>query len=104
MRHGCFSVADPLSNTLAPATLISGNGYSVNPAYGGGQTRSYLIFFDQPPGGLDSTVLLDIRSSSGRNMAATVTRGTVIDLQVTVDVGTNINSGENLSVCFSLLR
>lgn len=104
MRHGCFSVTDPLSNTLAPATRISGNGYTVTSAYGGGQTRSYFIFFDQPPGGLDSTVLLDIRSSPGRSMAATVKRDNIIDLLVTVDVASNIASGENLSVCFSLFR
>lgn len=97
-------MTDPLSNTLAPATRTSGNGYTVTSAYGGGPTRSYFIMFDQPPGGLDSTVLLDIRSSPGRNMAATVTRGNPIDLLVTVDVGSNIASGENLSACFSLFR
>ncbi len=104
MRHGCFSVADPLSNVVAPATLISGSGYTVTSAYGGGQTRSYFIMFDQPPGGLNSTVLLDIRSGPGRSMTANVTRDYVIDLLVTVDVASNISAGENLSVCFSLFR
>lgn len=104
MRHGCFTVADPLSNIVAPATLISGSDYTVTSAYGGGQTRSYFIMFDQPPGGLNSTVMLDIRSGPGRSMTANVTRDYMIDLLVTVDVASNISAGENLSVCFLLFR
>lgn len=105
LRHGCFKVADPLSNTLAPATLVSGSGYTVNQAYGGGQTRTYFIFFDQPPAGRDFTVLLDIRTSTGRSLAATFdTQTPSIELLVTVDVSNTINAGEDLSFCFSALR
>lgn len=104
MRHGCFTVQDPLANTLAPATLVSGNGYTVNSAYGGGTSRTYFIFFDTPPGGLDSTVLLDVRSSAGRSLAATVTRGNPIHLLVVVEVRDTIAPGENLNLCFALFR
>ena len=105
LRHGCFKVQDPLSNTLAPATILSGTGYTVNPAYGGGQTRTYFIFFDQSPGGTNLTALLDIRTSTGRSLAATYsTTSSFIDLLVTVDVGSTINAGEDLSFCFSAMR
>jgi hypothetical protein len=106
LRHGCFKVQDPLSNTLAPATIASGTGYTVNPAYGGGQTRTYFIFFTEPAAGKDLTVLLDIRAgSTGRGMAATSTTTTPhIDVLITVDVSNNINAGEELRVCFSALR
>jgi hypothetical protein len=105
LRHGCFKVQDPLSNTLAPATILSGTGYTVNPAYGGGQTRTYFIFFDQSPGGTNLTALLDIRTSTGRSLAATYsTTSSFIDLLVTVDVGSTINAGEDLSFCFSVMR
>ncbi len=105
LRHGCFKVTDPLSNTLAPATLVSGSGYTVTSAYGGGQTRTYFIFFEQAPAGRDFTVLLDIRTSTGRSLAATFdTQTTGINLLVTVDVGNTINAGEDLSFCFSALR
>ena len=106
VRHGCFVVSGPASNPLAAPSTINGHGYSVNPALDPGDStkRVYFILFDAPPGGLDSTVLLDVRSSTGRSLAATVQRGSPIDLLLKVDLGASFPEAEDLSVCFTLMR
>ena len=106
VRHGCFTVNDAGFNAFAPASLVSGSGYNVNPAISpnGATKRAYFIFFNTPPGGLNSTVLLDVRAITGRSLPATVQRGTPIDLLLEVDLGNGFMPNEGISVCFMLMR
>ena len=106
VRHGCFTVNDAGFNPFAPASLVSGSGYNVNPAISpnGATKRAYFIFFNTPPGGLNSTVLLDVRAITGRSLPATVQRGTPIDLLLEVDLGNGFMPNEGISVCFMLMR
>lgn len=105
MRHGCFSVQDdPTGNTWGIATLISGADYTVNPAYDNTTGNpAYFIVFGTPPGGLDSTVVLDVRNgTTGRPLSATVQRGHAIDLMVALKEPSV--PGQGVSVCFTLMR
>ncbi|MBB1650226.1 MULTISPECIES: hypothetical protein [Delftia] len=69
------------------------------------QKRVYFVMFDTPPGGFDSTVLLDARNSTtGRGIPIKVQRGSPIHLTLTVNVDNEFTAGQALSVCFSLFR
>jgi hypothetical protein len=105
MRHGCFRVTYLTSDPLRPVSRIGGNGYTVNPATdpGDNQKRVYFILFDAPPGGLDSTVLLDVRAASGRGLPTSVQRGNPIHLLLKVDVS-SVQEGEEYDICFTLMR
>lgn len=106
MRHGCFTVAMPAMDRMQPAVITSGQNYVVSAALHptDAAKRVYFVLFDTPPGGLDSTVLLDVRSSSGRALDATVERHYVLDLILQVNLGATFPSEEGLSVCFTLVR
>jgi hypothetical protein len=106
MRHGCFTVAMPAMDRMQPAVITSGQNYVVSAALHptDAAKRVYFVIFDTPPGGLDSTVLLDVRSSSGRALDATVERHYVLDLILQVNLGATFPSEEGLSVCFTLVR
>ena len=102
LRHGCFTVRNPIAYPLGPATLVSGANYTVTPGTDGAYP-GYVIQFDTPPGGLDSTVLLEVRgNNTGRRFAATVQRDYVTDLIVVLKE--QPPGGEDLSVCFVLMR
>jgi hypothetical protein len=106
MRPGCFTVAMPAMDRMQPAVITSGQNYVVSAALHptDAAKRVYFVIFDTPPGGLDSTVLLDVRSSSGRALDATVERHYVLDLILQVNLGATFPSEEGLSVCFTLVR
>lgn len=105
VRHGCFNGTYSTSEPLHPVTFISGSGYTVAPALHPSDTkkRVYFIFFTYPPGGRDTTVLLDVRSSSGHSLPVTVERPNWVDLLLQVDVN-SLQDLETFSVCFMLMR
>lgn len=105
VRHGCFNGTYSTSEPLHPVTFISGSGYTVAPALHPSDTkkRVYFIFFTYPPGGRDTTVLLDVRSSSGHSLPVTVERPNWVDLLLQVDVN-SLQELETFSVCFMLMR
>ncbi|WP_233167722.1 collagen-like protein [Xylophilus sp. ASV27] len=104
VRHGCFSLQDPAADYTTLATIVSGAAYRViNAADRNTGALAYFILFDSPPSGiLNSTVLLDVRSSTGRSLAATFERGSPINLLIVLKEAPV--AGENLNICFILMR